>query len=85
MKRVLELHGCGSLVSFLKAYEHGIAHTVQAKSLTRNPIWTESIAVGSETFVKEIEEKTTNRVRLEVGEVEPGRWTIQESPAPYGQ
>jgi putative transposase len=65
-------------------YEQTIGEAVTAGELARNPIWTESIAVGGESFVSVIEAQTRNRVELTREEVS-GRWVLRErATVPYG-
>ena len=47
-------------------------------------MWTQSIAVGSEAYVREIEKQTRGRIKLGVDEVENGHWVVRETAAPYG-
>jgi hypothetical protein len=47
-------------------------------------MWTESIAVGGEQFVRKIEKETKNRVELDIAPTSSGAWTIRETPEPYG-
>jgi hypothetical protein len=47
--------------------------------LERQPCWTESLAVGSELFVKEVQERV--ELRRTVMRETAGAWTLQEMPA----
>ena len=47
--------------------------------MTREPIWTESIAVGAESFIQQIREQTQHRVEYEVGTDAAGSWSLRES------
>ena len=48
------------------------------------PIWTESIAVGSETFVRANADATKIRKTLEMEESADGSWYVSETEMPYG-
>ncbi len=43
-----------------------IDEALARRDFARDPVWTESIAVGSQSFVKQIEEKTKNRIKLTI-------------------
>jgi putative transposase len=67
------------------AHEYGAAveRGIRFGEMTRNPDWTESIAVGSEEFVKNVSQKVLYRSRLERQESSKGVWTVRESRVPY--
>ncbi len=69
---------------FAGLYELAIAEALERRRLQRNPIWTESIAVGSKAFISTIAQRLLNRRRLEETEVDGGAWIVRESPIPYG-
>jgi len=46
-------------------------------------MWTENIAIGSESFVKTIEGQTLNRRELTVEEGSENRWCVKEAPVAY--
>ena len=68
---------------FRSNYRDAIAKAIENSQLKREPIWTESIAIGDESFVRRIEDDTENRVDLIVESSPNDRWTIKESPTPY--
>jgi putative transposase len=51
----------------------------------REPIWTESLAVGSAGFLEKIKPMVLSRRETEVTEIGDGVNVLQESPLPYGQ
>ena len=51
--------------------------------LLRDPVWTESIAVGSEPFVMNVVERTRNRVDLDVAMTAGDIWTVRERESVY--
>ena len=56
----------------------------RAEGLERDQMWTESIAVGSEPFVRKIEQETRSRMELDITPTSSGAGTIRETPEPYG-
>jgi putative transposase len=70
--------------SFAEAYSSAIDEEIARRNFQRNPIWTESIAVGSRSFIQAIRDQISNRVRLEQEETEDGLWVIREEPVVYG-
>jgi len=57
----------------------------RARVLSREPWWTESIAVGRETFVRNVGEDTRNRIELSYEETGPSQWTVREKHAAYSR
>jgi len=91
MAEVLRMHGGCTTERFADNYRASIEATLasgptarRADGLERDPMWTESIAVGEESFVRRIEEQTTNRVELNIAPTSSGVWSIRENPEPYG-
>ncbi len=58
---------CRSLKELRTTYISIIDEALARRDLARDPVWTESIAVGSQSFVRQIEEKTKNRIKLSIG------------------
>ena len=65
-------------------YESVIAEAIGRRDLQRQPQWTESIAVGSESFVKAVAAETHNRVELSVEPCGGASWTVRETVNAYG-
>lgn len=84
MAEVLRMHGECPFEQFADNYEATIEKHLASGTLQREPMWTDSIAVGSEAFVREIEEQTENRVELDVRPTASGAWIIREATEPYG-
>ena len=82
-EKILELLGGCVGESLAASYEQAIGEAIEARDLQRNPIWTESIAVGCESFVSRIEAQTQNRVELTKEET-GGRWILREAAPAYG-
>ena len=76
--------GNGSQESFRTNYRHVIGEPVEREQLARESCWTESIAVGSETFVRLIEQDVGNRVELTVEEAGLSQWIVREARTAYG-
>lgn len=70
--------------SFIRQYSDSIGHSIQLLELKRDPIWTQSIAVGSEQFTEVVTHNVQGRTRLEREELTTGCWVVSESSHPYG-
>ncbi len=74
---------CRSLKELRTTYIDIIDEALSRRDFVRDPVWTESIAVGSQSFVKQIEEKTKNRIKLTIEDAGSSRWVIRESDVSY--
>jgi putative transposase len=72
-----------SLEDFRKNYSQTVAEAIAHKDLCREPHWTESIAVGSPSFIGCIEEETTGRLELNIEKSDSSRWIIRETGSSY--
>ena len=82
--RLFELMGGSDRDKFRQDYRIRIQRAIEEKRLKRDSRWTESIAVGSETYVKRIAEDIKYRRRnLTLEEGEDGAWFVWEPPSPY--
>jgi hypothetical protein len=52
-------------------------------SSIKNPLWSESIAVGSESFIKDIQQKLAGRVKGRLVVTYNGTTALKEPQAPY--
>jgi putative transposase len=68
---------------FARAYEASIAESITRRELARDPVWTESIAVGAEAFVEAVTGGLSNRKRHYRKEVAEGVRVVRERPSPY--
>jgi len=75
--------GESCLEAFAKAYASSIDEAVARHELLREPMWTESIAVGRESFVEAVREKTTRRREFTISETHSDCWTIREPSPSY--
>jgi putative transposase len=80
---VLAQCGEGKLEAFRANYRASIQSAVEQRLLAREPWWTESIAVGGESFVRAMARATTNRRELTLEEATPAQWTLRESAVSY--
>jgi len=53
--------------------------------MKREPLWTESLAVGSIEFVQRIQPLIPVRYETEIVQPVQNVWTLQETPIAYGQ
>jgi putative transposase len=67
-----------------KHYVETVEHALRMGTLAREAYWTESLAVGSEDFVRKTGSKIRNRMAVEVEETGDGPWLVRESIAAYG-
>jgi hypothetical protein len=58
--------------AFIREYVAAVAETIRVRDLARNPVWTESIAVGCEEFVKGVSHQILYRSRLDTQEISEG-------------
>ena len=65
--------------------EAALADAIARGELKREPIWTESLAVGSAGLVEKIKPMVMSRRETEVIGMEEGVSVLQESASPYGQ
>jgi len=70
-------------VAFAENYASVVDEAVANHEFRREPMWTESIAVGRESFIQTVQESTTRRREFTISEQRTGFWTVKESPAPY--
>jgi putative transposase len=83
IERLVELLNLTDRKSLAEIHQQRILQSTKTQRLIREEIWTESIAVGSETFLREIISRTKKRKRLSIGVTEDGDWYVREDPARY--
>lgn len=82
MERLSESLGGASLEEFQSHYEAQIQEAIAQHQFQREAQWTQSIAVGSEAFVREIADRIRGRQRLEM--VQAGdAWIVRETAIAY--
>jgi hypothetical protein len=68
-----------------KNLAESLAQRIERGQLSRQPRWTESLAVGSNGFVERIRPLILSRRETEVVKTEGNVWLLRETPIPYGQ
>ena len=81
-ERVLQLLGGVGAAEFRRHYEGLINERIAKEELSRQPQWTEAIAVGTEKFVRQIAEETRGERQLGI-EGAGETWTLKKLAAPY--
>jgi putative transposase len=82
VEQLLHLLGGVGLAEFRQHYAALIEAKLAKGAVKREAQWTESIAVGSERFVRSIESKVRGRQELEI--VSAGDcWLLREAERPY--
>jgi putative transposase len=71
--------------SLAESRRAAIEAAIEERRLSREAMWTESIAVGSESFVQKIAAKTKRRRRLPLTRGSQGAWFVREQAEPYGR
>lgn len=86
MDQILEYLGLSSLQEFRMNYRHSIEESISRSELKRDGKWTESLAVGSNTFVEKVARKIRNRLEVEIKEDDEnkGCWIVREPSEKYG-
>lgn len=65
------------------SYASSIGQRIGSGVLRKEDRWTQSVALGSEDFVKQVEGKINWRADFEVTETAPGTWTVREPSVSY--
>lgn len=78
VRRLLTLLQTDDLASFRANLNAALDLAIQKEDVKRQPCWTESIAVGSESFVRQIEGRIV-RQRIQI-EQDAGKWMLRERP-----
>ncbi len=71
---------------FKSMYQSLIQYQLLADRCRRQPWWSESLAVGSEQYIKQVRGKVRSRMRLESDQLEgsyKSAWILREVPASY--
>ena len=83
MPGLLRALGGVTTVDFRRQYEALLLERIAQNEISREPRWTEAIAVGSEAYVREMEGRIEGRQRLSITGADDN-WTLQEAADPYG-
>lgn len=70
-----------TLSSFRESYSQAIQDALINRVAEREAIWTESLAVGSQLYVREVGKQVADRVRLDYSQdtKNPDRWRVRET------
>jgi putative transposase len=75
--------GVEDLEAFARWYDAELDQTLSTTKLSREPLWSESIAVGSEDFVRRVAMLFKNRKRFDIKAVTDASWCIRDERACY--
>ena len=75
--------GTAELGQVRRQLESALAETMAREESKREPIWTESLAVGSAAFVEKIKPLVLSRRETEVIQGADGMNVLRESPVRY--
>lgn len=86
-ERLLSSLDIADLPTFRQVYSEGLERLIHEGRLRREPMWTESLAVGSERFVNAAADQFRARYRFEYDRVATSGagdvWTVREAPTSY--
>ena len=74
--------GNPDLECFRQNYDNSLEETIRKDRIKREPKWTEAIAVGSHTFVEEMECQIKGRQNLEI-QSDGDAWVLLEQDPGY--
>ena len=84
---LLRLLGGVGWPDLLQHQEHCIQQQLEQRRLERCPLWTESVAVGSEPFVRSVAQEVSGRQRWQIqpsADSDPSQsWFLRERAIPY--
>ena len=76
--------GTDDLESVRKNLEASLAGAIERDLVKRDPIWTESLAVGSPGYLERIEPQILSRRTAKIVDVGERIWALREAPVAYG-
>ncbi len=84
---LLRLVGAADLKEFLRHQEASIRQELERRRFARCPFWTESVAVGSERFVRSVAAQISGRQSLEIGssgaDGQSSTWFVRKKAKTY--
>lgn len=83
LQELLRLGGTEDRSAFSALYDMGLDQSIKNASGRREPHWTESMAVGSEAFVRRIAALSKRRKKLEIREWTDASWYVRDPAACY--
>jgi putative transposase len=84
ISKILELAGGAELENFRRNYDFLISERIQKDQIAREPMWTESLGVGSRGYVENLKPEIRNRMETVIEEDEETGWILKEAPVEYG-
>ncbi len=81
--RLVEILGLSDRKSLCQIHQQRIVEAITAGRLIREGLWTESIAVGSEAFLREIVSRNRRRKMLRIARTDDGSWHVREDGVRY--
>ncbi len=83
--RLVDLLGLSDRKSLAEIHRQRITEAIRAGRLIREGIWTESIAVGSEAFLREIASRNKVRKKLKIARTGDGSRYVRENHTRYAR
>jgi len=86
VERMLESLDLSSMAAFQRVYSDGINELLMRRMLAREAVWTESLAVGEQTFVEGVANSIGHRRRFtygDAGPAAPGAICVREERSRY--
>lgn len=86
LERMLESLDMPSMAVFQRTYSEGIRELLEHRSLLREPVWTEALAIGDRPFVENIATGFVRRRRFlydDVPDADPGTCSVREDEMSY--
>jgi putative transposase len=80
---LMELAGYNDIGKLQQQHHHWLSDELACDSVVRNPVWSESLAVGSEAFVDEVQALFGKKARSRVNTVIGDKHALREMPVPY--
>jgi putative transposase len=83
--QLLDHLGGVTLSGFRSTYKDSIQEALKRRQLAREAQWTESLAVGSEAYVRAVGSQIAHRIRLDYREdgTDPSSWQVREARPAY--
>jgi len=82
---LLKLVDVGDFATFVQVHNARIDAAIIQRALGREPQWTESLAVGTEDYVRRVAGSLPRRKRLRYESTPFGAWCVRENDAMYGK
>ena len=76
--------GTDDLESVQKNLDASLAEAIERDRVKREPMWTESLAVGSPGFLGQIQSQILSRRTSKIVDVGERIWALHEDPIAYG-